>query len=76
MAVSRRDRSRRESVIAVTPGVYRRNRDNRKAADIFSLAPRRTRSPPRPSDLDTETSFFYRFFSASVTGLARACRVR
>lgn len=43
------------------------NRDNRKATDIFSLAPRCTRSPPRPSDLDTETSFFYRLFS----GLAR-----
>ena len=41
---------------------YTRNRDNCKAADIFSLAPRCTQSPPRPSDLDTETSFFYRFF--------------
>jgi len=53
---------------------YTRNRDNCKAADIFSLASCCTQSPPRPSDLDTETSFFYRFFFLRALRVSRQRR--
>lgn len=54
-------------VIAIVPDAstaIRHNRDNRKSGgrDIFSLVPRCTRSPARPSALDTETYFSLSFF--------------
>lgn len=51
-------------VIAVVPdaSTTTTTRNHKAKGYIFSLVLRCTRSPPRPSDLDTETSFFYRFF--------------